>query len=96
MNTWSLCLSVCGDDGETVSIYGNFAAEMYYDTTPEARYMELWLPLSSSQSIMQIWIKTMEYKNNLLRFFAYWYGDFWAFSRCCPISLGYGLVQALR
>ncbi|CQR73195.1 hypothetical protein SpAn4DRAFT_2427 [Sporomusa ovata] len=38
----------------------------------------------------------MEYKNNLLRFFAYWYGDFWAFSRCCPISLGYGLVQALR
>lgn len=28
---------------------GNFAAEMYYDTSPDASYMELWLPLSSSQ-----------------------------------------------
>jgi AraC family transcriptional regulator len=40
---------------------GNFAAEMYYDTTPDANYMELWLPLSSSQRIFRIketWDKT--------------------------------------
>jgi AraC family transcriptional regulator len=30
---------------------GNFAAEMYYGTTPEANYMELWLPLRLSQKI---------------------------------------------
>lgn len=40
---------------------GNFAAEMYYGTTPDASYMELWLPLSSSQRIQKIketWDKT--------------------------------------
>jgi len=40
---------------------GNFVAEMYYDTTPEASYMELWLPLSSSQKIQKMkktWDKT--------------------------------------
>lgn len=34
---------------------GNFAAEMYYDTTPDASYMELWLPLNSSQRIKKAW-----------------------------------------
>ncbi len=33
---------------------GNFAAEMYYDTAPDASYMELWLPLISSQGILRI------------------------------------------
>lgn len=40
---------------------GSFAAEMYYDTTPDGSYMELWLPLSSSQRIQKIkktWDKT--------------------------------------
>lgn len=40
---------------------GNFAAEMYYGTNPDASYMELWLPLSSSQRIQKIretWDKT--------------------------------------
>jgi AraC family transcriptional regulator len=29
----------------------NFAAEMYYGTSPDASYMELWLPISPSQRI---------------------------------------------
>ncbi len=40
---------------------GNFVVEMYYDTTPEGSYMELWLPLSSSQKIQKMkktWDKT--------------------------------------
>ncbi len=40
---------------------GNFAAEMYYATTPDASYMELWLPLSSTQRILKTkktWDKT--------------------------------------
>ncbi|WMM26122.1 DUF3788 family protein [Tissierella sp. MB52-C2] len=40
---------------------GNFAAEMYYDTNSDASYMELWLPLSSSQKMMKMkktWDKT--------------------------------------
>lgn len=40
---------------------GNFAAEMYYDTIPDASYMELWLSLRSSQRIQKIketWDKT--------------------------------------
>lgn len=37
---------------------GDFAVEMYYDTSPDASYMELWLPLSPSQGIpkkKEIW-----------------------------------------
>ncbi|HHV13498.1 MAG TPA: DUF3788 family protein [Clostridiales bacterium] len=42
---------------------GNFAAEMYYDTAPGASYMELWLPLDSSEKTRgmkqkQTWDKT--------------------------------------
>jgi AraC family transcriptional regulator len=40
---------------------GDFIAEIYYDTNPDASYMELWLPLSSSQRIFRIketWDKT--------------------------------------
>lgn len=40
---------------------GNFAAEMYYDTNPDKSYMELWLPLSSSQRMLKMkeaWDKT--------------------------------------
>lgn len=40
---------------------GGFAAELYYDTTADASYMELWLPLSPSQRISRIkesWDKT--------------------------------------
>ncbi len=40
---------------------GDFAAEMYYDTDPDASYMELWLPLSSSQRELKLpetWDKT--------------------------------------
>ena len=32
---------------------GDFAAEMYYDKSPDASYMELWLPLSSSKTIQK-------------------------------------------
>lgn len=32
---------------------GDFAAEMYYDTSPDASYMELWLPLSTSHPIQK-------------------------------------------
>jgi AraC family transcriptional regulator len=32
---------------------GDFAAEIYYDNNPDASYMELWLPLSSSQRILK-------------------------------------------
>ncbi|WP_202621534.1 hypothetical protein [Anaerocolumna sedimenticola] len=32
----------------------DFAAEIYYDKNPDAGYMELWLPLSSSQRIFKI------------------------------------------
>jgi AraC family transcriptional regulator len=40
---------------------GNFIAEMYYDTSPDANYMELWMPLSSQQKahmINRTWDKT--------------------------------------
>jgi AraC family transcriptional regulator len=40
---------------------GDFAAEMYYDTDPDSSYMELWLPLSSSQRELKLpetWDKT--------------------------------------
>jgi len=33
---------------------GDFAAEMYYDTDPDASYMEQWLPLSLSQSSLKM------------------------------------------
>lgn len=39
----------------------NFTAELYYGTTPDASYMELWLPLSPSRRIKEIkktWDKT--------------------------------------
>ncbi len=32
---------------------GNFAAEMYYDTNPDASHMELWLPLSLSRKMLK-------------------------------------------
>lgn len=35
--------------------YGDFIAEIYYDTNPDASYMELWLPLSSFK---ETWDKT--------------------------------------
>ena len=40
---------------------GNFTAEMYYGNTPDASYMELWLPLNASQTILRMkekWDKT--------------------------------------
>jgi AraC family transcriptional regulator len=39
---------------------GNFTAEMYYDTNPDASYMELWLPLSTPRRmiIKETWDKT--------------------------------------
>ena len=42
-------------------ICGNFTAEMYYSTKSDASYMELWLPLSSTQKINKVrgtWDKT--------------------------------------
>ena len=45
---------------------GNFSAEMYYGNTSDASYMELWLPLNTSQRISKIkekWDKT----NRLLK-----------------------------
>ncbi|TGE34738.1 DUF3788 family protein [Desulfosporosinus fructosivorans] len=52
MNSWMKKHSLtCGD----------FIAEIYYDTNPDASYMELWLPLSSSQRILKMketWDKT--------------------------------------
>ncbi|MGB4657885.1 MAG: DUF3788 family protein [Mobilitalea sp.] len=44
-------------------VSGNFAVEMYYGTNPEANYMELWLPLRSSQKtqiIKETWDKTIK------------------------------------
>jgi hypothetical protein len=29
--------------------YGNFAAEMYYNISPKAKYMELWLPIIKAE-----------------------------------------------
>ncbi|WP_313340101.1 DUF3788 family protein [Sedimentibacter sp.] len=40
---------------------GNFAAEMYYDTNYDTSYMEIWLPLGSSQRMLKVketWDKT--------------------------------------
>lgn len=52
MNSWMKKNSLTCSD---------FSAEMYYDTNPDASYMELWLPLKLSQRIMKIkkiWDKT--------------------------------------
>lgn len=35
-------------------VCGGFTAEMYYNTDPDACYMEIWLPLNSSQRDMRI------------------------------------------
>lgn len=52
MNSWMKKHSLtCGD----------FIAEIYYDINPDASYMELWLPLGSSQRILKMketWDKT--------------------------------------
>lgn len=48
---------------------GCFIAEIYYSTKPDASYMELWLPLSSSKRILKIkktWDKTNEIQKPLM------------------------------